>query len=171
MINGSLPKQQFIVWMAMHRRLATVDRLMKWGIQVEQGGVLCERDLTETHEHLFFECSYSNKLWESMLTWLGYHRRTQDWEEEVNWLIKNVNNRNPKRAILGVVFAAVMYNIGMERNNRRFQQCKKTVQDRAKDIAVQIHVTGQKELKWKPLLERLNNYPSCIYDSYMFVIE
>ncbi|XP_019228166.1 PREDICTED: uncharacterized protein LOC109209363 [Nicotiana attenuata] len=29
MINGSLPKQQFIMWMAMHKRMATVDRLIK----------------------------------------------------------------------------------------------------------------------------------------------
>lgn len=162
MINGSLPKQQFIMWMAMHRRMATVDRLIKWGIHVEQGCVLCERDVIEIHEHLFFEFSYSTKLWKSILTWMGYQRRIEDWEEEVNWLIKNVSNKNPKRALLGIVFDVVVYNIWMERNNKRFQQCKKAIQDRAKEIAVQIQVTGQMKPKWRPLLERLNNYPSCV---------
>nr|XP_016440329.1 PREDICTED: uncharacterized protein LOC107766112 [Nicotiana tabacum] len=35
MVTGMLPKQKYILWMAMHRRLATVDRLTKWGVQID----------------------------------------------------------------------------------------------------------------------------------------
>ncbi|XP_075092363.1 uncharacterized protein LOC142172600 [Nicotiana tabacum] len=121
MVTGMLPKQKYILRMAMHRRLATVDKLAKWGVQVDQSCTLCGRDIEETHDHLYFECSYSQCLWKGMLRWLEYQRTTGNWETKVQWLIANVNNRNPRKALLGVVFAAVVYNIWMERNERRFQ--------------------------------------------------
>nr|XP_016508793.1 PREDICTED: uncharacterized protein LOC107826344 [Nicotiana tabacum] len=148
--------------MAMQRRLATIDKLTKWGIHVDQSCTLCGRDIEETHDHLFFECSYSQTLWNRMLRWLEYHRSPGSWDVEVQWLTANVNNRSPKKTLLGVVFAAVVYNIWMERNKRRFQQQKREVKDRAKDIVIQVHIAGQKKLKWLPILESLNNYSDSV---------
>ncbi|XP_016507454.1 uncharacterized protein LOC107825139 [Nicotiana tabacum] len=120
MVTGMLPKQKYILWMAMHRRLATVDRLVKWGVQVDQSCTLCGRDIEETHDHL-----------------------------------------NLRKVLLGVIFAAVVYNIWMERNERRFQQQSKEAKDRAKEIALQVHVAGQKKPKWLPILQPFNSYPTC----------
>ncbi|XP_016499380.1 uncharacterized protein LOC107817991 [Nicotiana tabacum] len=143
MLTGILPKHQFILWMAIQRRLATVDILAKWRIQVPQSCVLCERDIEETHDHLFFECTYSQSLWKGMLGWLRYQRSVANWEDELKWLSANANNRNPRKTILGVVFAATVYHIWMERNDRRFQNQKREAKDRAKDITIQVHITGQ----------------------------
>ncbi|XP_009769734.1 uncharacterized protein [Nicotiana sylvestris] len=132
----------------MHRRLTTVDRLAKWGVQVDQSCTLCGRDIEETHDYLYFECSYSQSLWKGMLRWLEYQRTTGNWKTELQWLIANVNNRNPRKTLPGVVFAAVVYNIWMKRNDRRFQQLSREAKDRAKEIALQVHIAGQKKLKW-----------------------
>ncbi|XP_070019425.1 uncharacterized protein [Nicotiana sylvestris] len=134
MLTGILPKQQFILWMAIQRRLARVDRLAKWGIQ---------------------------NLWTGMLEWLSYQRKVESWEYEVQWLTTNVNKRNPRKTLLGVVFAAVVYHIWMERNERRFHNQRREVKDRTKDIVMQVHITGQKKCKWTPILSTLNSYPNC----------
>ncbi|XP_019252653.1 PREDICTED: uncharacterized protein LOC109231444 [Nicotiana attenuata] len=147
--------------MAMQRRLATVDRLARWGIQVNQSCVLCGGDIEEIHDHLYFECPYSQSLWTGIQEWLRYKRKIEEWEIEVQWLTTSVNNRNPKKTLLGVVFAAVVYNIWMERNERRFQGQRREVQDRAKEIARQVHISGQKNCKWTPILNTLNSYPTC----------
>ncbi|XP_070007628.1 uncharacterized protein LOC142165365 [Nicotiana tabacum] len=120
MVTGMLPKHKYILWMAMHRRLATVDKLAKWGVQVDQSCTLCGRDIEETHDHL-----------------------------------------NPRKALLGVVFAAVIYNIWMERNDRRFQQLSREAKDRSKEIALQVHIAGQKKPKWSSILQSFNSYPTC----------
>ncbi|XP_019242157.1 PREDICTED: uncharacterized protein LOC109222241, partial [Nicotiana attenuata] len=123
--------------MAIQRRLATVDRLAKWGIQVNHSCVLCGGDIEETHDHLYFECPYSQSLWKGLLERLSYKRRVEIWEAEVQWLTANVNNRNPRKNVLRVVFAAVVYHIWMERNARRFHNQSKEIQDRAKEIVLQ----------------------------------
>ncbi|XP_016482342.2 uncharacterized protein LOC107803218 [Nicotiana tabacum] len=147
--------------MAIQRRLAIVDRLAKWGIQVTHSCVLCGGGIEETHDHLYFECPYSQSLWTGILEWLSYQRKVENWEDEVQWLTTNVNNRNPRKTLLGVVFAAVVYYIWMERNERRFQNQRREVKDRAKDIVMQVHITGQKKCKWTPILSTLNSYPNC----------
>lgn len=161
MVTGMLPKQKYILWMALHRRLATVDRLAKWGIHTNQSCSLCERDTEETHDHLFFDYVYSKTLWQAMLQRLKCQRTTGTWETEIQWLAANVNSRNPRKIILGVVFATVVYNIWMERNNRRFQRTTRDAKDRAKEISIQVHFTGVKLPKWSPMLQNINSYPLC----------
>lgn len=77
-----------------------------------------------------------------MLSWLRYQRSVTNWEAEVKWLFATANNRNPRKTILGAVFAAVVYHIWMERNDRRFQNQKREAMDRAKDVTIQVHITG-----------------------------
>ncbi|XP_070003400.1 uncharacterized protein LOC142165733 [Nicotiana tabacum] len=161
MVTGMLPKHKYILRKAMHRRLATFDRLAKWGVQVDQSCTLCGRDIEETHDHLYFECSYSQSLWKGILRWLEYQRTTGKWETKLQWLIANVNNRNLRKALLEVVFAVVVYNIWMERNDRRFQQLSREAKDRAKEIALQVQIAGQKKPKWSSILQSFNSYPTC----------
>lgn len=62
------PRFKFILWLALQRRLATVDRLLKYGVQIPQQCILCK--LTdETFDNLFFECSVTNELWSRLLKW------------------------------------------------------------------------------------------------------
>lgn len=42
MLKGLIPRHNFIMWLALHQRLTTVDRLGKWGIQVAIRCVLYE---------------------------------------------------------------------------------------------------------------------------------
>lgn len=57
-VQGPQMRHRFILWLALWGRLATADRLIKWNIQIPNVCYLCN-DETETLNHLFFECSFS----------------------------------------------------------------------------------------------------------------
>ncbi|XP_070056721.1 uncharacterized protein [Nicotiana tomentosiformis] len=69
------PRFKFHLWLAIHQRLSTVERLQKFGIQVPFNCVFCALNI-KIFSHLFFECSSTSMLWIRMLKWLGHHRRT-----------------------------------------------------------------------------------------------
>ncbi|KAK6775679.1 hypothetical protein RDI58_026680 [Solanum bulbocastanum] len=76
------PRYRFFVRLAVHKRLATVDRLIKFGIQFPPDRAYCGLTL-ETFGHLFFECQATKELWNRLCIWLGFSRAIQDWETEV----------------------------------------------------------------------------------------
>ncbi|GKB16865.1 RNA-directed DNA polymerase, eukaryota, reverse transcriptase zinc-binding domain protein [Tanacetum coccineum] len=55
------PKQAFILWMEIQGKLLTQDR-MAWAQGNDLTCALCKK-CTDSHRHLFFECSYSEKIW------------------------------------------------------------------------------------------------------------
>lgn len=61
-----VPRWALIQWMAFHGRLSTKDRLFNWGV-VQSTECMLYVNGVETHNHLFFECSFSNWLWKQFL--------------------------------------------------------------------------------------------------------
>jgi len=101
------PRYKFILWLAIQKRLATVERLQKFGINVPPNCAFCGQHL-ETFSHLFFECSVTKKIWNCMLQWLGHRRQIQDWETEVNWMSQIARRRGGVAEITSCVFAMVV---------------------------------------------------------------
>ncbi|KAK4721508.1 hypothetical protein R3W88_011741 [Solanum pinnatisectum] len=60
-INQGNSKWIFILYLTIHRRLYTMDRLDKWGIHTDQVCALCKQEL-ETHQHLFFSCTMAARI-------------------------------------------------------------------------------------------------------------
>ncbi|XP_050219091.1 uncharacterized protein LOC126669623 [Mercurialis annua] len=73
--SGNIPRYSFITWMALIGRLVTKDKLRKWNVINDDKCSLCNVNL-ESRDHLFFDCSYSKKIWRSVLDRLGINRRT-----------------------------------------------------------------------------------------------
>lgn len=48
--NAARPKAYIIMWIALHQRLAIVDRLAEWGVKVNKECTLCQ-ETEETIEH------------------------------------------------------------------------------------------------------------------------
>lgn len=68
--NKASPKSVFILWLAIQNRLATKDRLLSWNIPVDGTCCLCQQEL-ETTSHIFFDCSFSKEIWETVLKRIG----------------------------------------------------------------------------------------------------
>ncbi|XP_019242019.1 PREDICTED: uncharacterized protein LOC109222065 [Nicotiana attenuata] len=157
--SKAIPRHQFILWLALHRRLTAVERQQKWGIAVNKDCVICSRGTEETFQHLLSECTYSRNMWNAMLNWIEIQHQIGSWDEEIEWITKVVVNRT-KGEILVFLFTAVVYQIWKERNNRRFQGIETTYNKSIKEIVLMLHIRGQQVDKWRKELEKLNSYPS-----------
>lgn len=60
------PKYAFLTWIAVLNRLATGERMMRWGGNANVACSLCD-DPLETRSHLYFECVYSAEVWEKLV--------------------------------------------------------------------------------------------------------
>ncbi|XP_074271221.1 uncharacterized protein LOC141595147 [Silene latifolia] len=61
-----LPKHGFIMVLAMQGKLATVDKLNQKGQCIMNRCILCET-ASESHQHLFFNCTFANTVWIGVL--------------------------------------------------------------------------------------------------------
>ncbi|XP_060210976.1 uncharacterized protein LOC132637992 [Lycium barbarum] len=158
--DGSLPRYQFQTWLALHQKLATVDRLERWGIHVSKYCVLCDSGDEEDLPHLLFNCVYSRHIWEKLLGWIGENRQVQSWIQEMSWVTQRVKGNRARVGILKFLFTSAVYHIWSERNARRFQGNMRSSQDRLREIVRQLHLKGNQQPKWKQMLAQLNNYPN-----------
>ncbi|GJS51922.1 RNA-directed DNA polymerase, eukaryota, reverse transcriptase zinc-binding domain protein [Tanacetum coccineum] len=60
-----IPRHAFTAWIMIKVRLKTKDRLSKWFSVQDLTCLLCGVD-NESHNHLFFLCDYSKRLWERL---------------------------------------------------------------------------------------------------------
>lgn len=80
--NYARPRASHTTWLACHGRLATKDRLCRFGLIQEKICSLCN-EVDESHDHLFFACSESKKVWSEVLNWIDCQHSPQPWNEEI----------------------------------------------------------------------------------------
>ncbi|XP_074299678.1 uncharacterized protein LOC141630827 [Silene latifolia] len=61
-----VPRHSIINSLACQQKLATVDKLILRGFITPNRCVLCKQD-SETHDHLFFACPFSQQLWHELM--------------------------------------------------------------------------------------------------------
>lgn len=66
--NVARSRAIFTLRQACHRKLATRDRLIKFGMLGNTECTFCHHE--ETHDHLFFECEESKLIWKEVLNWI-----------------------------------------------------------------------------------------------------
>ncbi|XP_010315566.2 uncharacterized protein [Solanum lycopersicum] len=122
--NASRPKAYNIMWMMMNQKLATVDRLTRWGLEVDKICVLC-KNADETIEHLFLQCQFTRKLWENVLRMLE-HQGTIPivWEQFQQWCVQNGKGKRATAQVFKTVITEGIYDLWIERNNRIFEKKK-----------------------------------------------
>lgn len=142
------PTHKFTLWLAMHRRLATVERLERFGIDVPLDCVFCGQSL-ESFTHLFFECHTTRRLWSRICAWLGHQRQIQDWNTKVTWACKLAKSKNGKAEITSCAFAMVVNMIWKARNFSRFQKIPFQADQMIKEMVLHLHTRGRNSGKWR----------------------
>ncbi|KAG7589015.1 Reverse transcriptase zinc-binding domain [Arabidopsis suecica] len=115
--SEATPKYAFITWLAMHDRLTTGVRMGKWNAQVDVSCKLCDEPV-ETRNHLFFRCSYSRQIWETLAKGLLQNRYTLEWDQ-LMLLISSNTLKQKARLLLQYAFQIAVHTLWRERNNRR----------------------------------------------------
>lgn len=111
------PKYSFLMWLALHDRLSTGDRLKLWNSGQQVTCILCGTR-EETRCHLFFSCIYSAAIWTTLTQGLLGTDFSLDW----NQLITTLCNRRYSHLhifLIRYAFQSTLYHIWRERNARR----------------------------------------------------
>ena len=117
--TGATPRHSFLLWIALHIRLATHDRIYRF----TPGPLACVFCLNsmESHNHLFFQCTYTCFIWQGLLQRMGIHYVQRSWEDLTLWAATHwKHKKNPRHAIPKMCLGAAIYYIWRERNERTF---------------------------------------------------
>ena len=111
----NIPRNSFLAWIALLRRLPTKDRLLLWGLNVSGGCVLCSSGL-ETHHHLFFECEYSSSLWLCFASHI-WDNPPSDLHAAAAWILQPHSPANHNASVLmKLIIQSIIYIVWKERN-------------------------------------------------------
>ncbi|GKA20108.1 putative reverse transcriptase domain-containing protein [Tanacetum coccineum] len=153
-----IPRHAFQLWLIMRRSLRTQDKLKPWdvGDSIDLSSLRCSLCglQPDSHEHLFFECVYSSKIWCVVRQFAGMESVPPVLEDIMLWFQPMAAKRTFKNIVGKLLFAATAYYVWLERNNRLFKNTKRTP-DELKDL-----ILGMVRLKLVTL--RFKNKASVI---------
>ena len=116
--NPTRPKAIFILWIFMYRKLATKDRLAKWGIIQETACVLCATE-DESLDNMFLHCHYVSEVWKRVITWAGFNsNRAGTWTQFMQWSIQQGKGKSTRAQLFKMLLAEMVYVFWNERNKR-----------------------------------------------------
>ncbi|WVZ83679.1 hypothetical protein U9M48_030804 [Paspalum notatum var. saurae] len=112
---------KIFLWLAWRRRIWTGDRRRRHGLDARESCFLCD-DAEETCNHLMFECSFTQQVWDRVLTPLGLTRPSAedcgsvlDWWQRVRALWSSSVRKG------GDSLFIVAWTVWKERNARCFR--------------------------------------------------
>ena len=104
-----------MTWLANLDRLATMDRVVRWNPGVDETCVLC-KNAGENRDHLFFECSYSGQIWESLSREIMESSFSSSWVVIMNLITERGNMGKMKLFCLRYAFQTALHATWRERN-------------------------------------------------------
>jgi hypothetical protein len=126
-------KHSFIGWLAIKNRLATKNRLLQWGIGVDP---LCKfySYQMEDREHLFFQCSFTNRIWKVIMALCLVSNAPTDWNLLIDWGILHLKGKSFRASLCKVAWWATVYHLWLQRNSRIHGGVIKTEEQIVRDI-------------------------------------
>ncbi|KAJ9535959.1 hypothetical protein OSB04_un000877 [Centaurea solstitialis] len=123
--KAHIPKHSFCLWTACLNRLPTQDRIAAW--KEEPPDMRCSlcgisRD---SHDHLFFECSFSRQIWLQVMDKVQWVDFPCSWSGIVGALSNP--DTAPKHLEHKLALAASVYVVWCERNSRLFRGDSKPI--------------------------------------------
>ncbi|XP_077228465.1 uncharacterized protein LOC143861422 [Tasmannia lanceolata] len=119
--SGHIPRHALVTWKALSNGLSTTDNLPFLDPTISRNCILCNSG-PESVNHLFFQCSYSNWVWKSILRNLQLWRNPEpDLIQEELWLANHFKGAGQTSKLAFIALEATIYNIWSERNHRFFR--------------------------------------------------
>nr|GEU44046.1 hypothetical protein [Tanacetum cinerariifolium] len=125
-----IPRHAVNMWHFMKKILKTQDLLRSWDVAAGLSIVcpLCETQ-PDSHEHLFFECSFSHQVWSHIKQSAGLSDSGSSLISIVSILIPIAKRKTVRSCIGKIVLAAAAYFVWQERNFCLFKNLKRSVQE------------------------------------------
>ncbi|KAK4348291.1 hypothetical protein RND71_034630 [Anisodus tanguticus] len=113
-----IPKQAFILWLSIKKKLKTKDKLPLQGI--DRTCALCNQT-DESISHLFFSCSHSSYIWTGIRKWVGISRAMTSVDSALKYIRKEGRGTGWQAKAKRVALANTIYAIWNERNKTIFE--------------------------------------------------
>ncbi|PWA60910.1 RNA-directed DNA polymerase, eukaryota, Reverse transcriptase zinc-binding domain protein [Artemisia annua] len=117
--SQNIPRNAFILWLAINKRLNTQDRIAIWNKTDDLKCPLCN-SIRDNHNHLFFGCDFSLRVWR-------YFKGLMKLEcvpDDLYLIIDYISSRPISKSIWSIIQRLVLgdsvYYIWIERNARIF---------------------------------------------------
>ena len=121
--KNNIPRASFILWLAVHGKLATLDRVSVYSPQINLLCPLCGL-IPESISHIFFACSFSLHIWKNVLLSCGVHWMNPPWPLFIDWASSRWGGKSFSSIIKKLGLSVTVYLIWIERNNRIFRGVK-----------------------------------------------
>ena len=122
--NWAPPKCKLFAWLVLQNRVWTADRLHRRGWPNCGLCQLCKRE-GETATHLFFQCRYTIRIWNMVISWLGLSTcSTSQWhtfDSMHDWWESVIYTNGTRRKSLASLIMLVSWEVWNERNARVFR--------------------------------------------------
>ncbi|XP_039063442.1 uncharacterized protein LOC120208171 [Hibiscus syriacus] len=152
-----IPKFSLISWIVILDRLLTKDRLVRFGLAIDNVCGLCGLGI-ESRDHFFVECSFAKEVWDIVLTSCDVCYDLNNCDDLFNWLIANLKSKSRRVRILKLAWTGLLYSIWEERNHRLFRGSSRSVDVIVNSIKVDVRV---KLCRYG--MFRLDNVNRCLY--------
>ncbi|GJR75216.1 reverse transcriptase zinc-binding domain-containing protein [Tanacetum coccineum] len=128
--SDRIPRHAIHLWLVIKGKLKTQDRLRRWDINPNNTAMshLCMfcLQVPDSHDHLYFGCSFTSRIWVRMLDFMGIPNVPSNVEDIVELIISFSNQKTLQVISCKLVFAATCYIIWLERNARLFKKSTRT---------------------------------------------
>nr|GEU89462.1 hypothetical protein [Tanacetum cinerariifolium] len=116
------------LWLIMKQRLITQDKLSGWDFlgSLMTSCPLCDLQ-PDSLEHLFFECTFSMKIWSHMSRYAGMNSVGLVFTQIVSAIMSFSKRKSSRSVITKLVLAACAYFVWQERNERLFKNSTRSV--------------------------------------------
>ncbi|GJU12123.1 homeodomain-like protein, partial [Tanacetum coccineum] len=142
--SHNIPRHAFNLWLIMRRSLKTQDRVRQWdvGPNVDLNTLCCKLcdAQPDSHEHLFFECPYSARIWILIRSLGGMELISPRLHDIISYLQPIAHRRNARSVIGRILVAAAAYFIWVERNNRVFKNSRRSPEELRDAIIVTVRL-------------------------------
>ncbi|GJR10703.1 putative reverse transcriptase domain, reverse transcriptase zinc-binding domain protein [Tanacetum coccineum] len=125
-----IPRHAFHTWLVIKRKLKTQDCLRHWDIRSITDVTMLHcplcRSQPDSHEHLFFECSFSLQIWSHLKPFAGLSGGSDALISVIDQLIFLSKSNHTSSVFANLTFAAACYYIWQERNERLFKNQRRS---------------------------------------------
>ncbi|KAL0444940.1 UNVERIFIED_CONTAM: Retrovirus-related Pol polyprotein from type-2 retrotransposable element R2DM, partial [Sesamum latifolium] len=131
-----IPRHRFILWLAILGRLSTLDK--PWLQRFGTSCVLCPDALPESHDHLFFACSFANDCLRVIRREVSIRWPYTSWPLVIQWASVRWRGKHVANASFRALLASLVYHLWLERNRRIFQNTTRSPNEIARIIVSEI---------------------------------
>ncbi|KAJ6832945.1 uncharacterized protein M6B38_342420 [Iris pallida] len=143
--SGVAMKMKLCTYKAIRNRLLTRERLARIGVEVaNMGCVLCGGGGTETRDHLFFVCAFSNHVWQHCRRKSGF---TGGQNSELTVILEELMQIKDRRKDIfnsaRIRLLSAVWHVWRERNRRIFEGIGITLSGVINNLEADVMIMGQ----------------------------